>query len=234
MARLSVSEFDKVILVGGSTRIPLVRRRVEQFFGAAPLDRINPDEVVAIGAAIQAAALTEVARRRSIPPAPVPGTRKSFATEPDDEEVTAAHRLPARIAELEKMRPPTATSPRDPGPSIGQAAPDDRRAAREGPGCTPAFDSSAHRDAASADRDARTLDLDTGPADRDASGLAGGARRLGAAACRGQGPSPDARGAQSGRHHSARRSRIKTSCGRPCRRGRRRRRPPSRHRCSST
>jgi molecular chaperone DnaK len=114
VARLSVSEFDKVILVGGSTRIPLVRRRVEQFFGTAPLDRINADEVVAIGAAIQAAALTEVARRRSIPAPPVPATRKSFATEPDDEEVTAAHRLPARLAELEKMRPPAATSPEIP------------------------------------------------------------------------------------------------------------------------
>ena len=70
VARLPVSAFDRVILVGGSTRIPLVRRRVEQFFGAPPLDRVNPEEVVAIGAAIQAAALTEVARRRSIPPPP--------------------------------------------------------------------------------------------------------------------------------------------------------------------
>src|SRR5580658_1769320 len=70
VARLPVSGFDKVILVGGSTRIPLVRRRVEQFFGLPPMDRVNPEEVVAIGAAIQAAALTEVARRRSIPPLP--------------------------------------------------------------------------------------------------------------------------------------------------------------------
>jgi molecular chaperone DnaK len=114
VARLAVSEFDKIILVGGSTRIPLVRRRVEQFFGSPPLDRINADEVVAIGAAIQAAALTEVARRRSIPPPPVPAARKSFSTEPDDEEVTAAHRLPARLAELEKMRPPSETSPEIP------------------------------------------------------------------------------------------------------------------------
>ena len=113
IAKLSVSEFDKVILVGGSTRIPLVRRRVEQFFGSQPLDRINADEVVAIGAAIQAAALTEIARRRSIPPPPVPAVRKSFTTEVD-EEVTAAHQMPAKIAELEKMRPPTATSPEIP------------------------------------------------------------------------------------------------------------------------
>jgi molecular chaperone DnaK len=70
LARLSPSSFDKVILVGGSTRMPLIRKRVEAFFGAPPLDRVNPDEVVAIGAAIQAAALTEGMRKRSIPAPP--------------------------------------------------------------------------------------------------------------------------------------------------------------------
>jgi molecular chaperone DnaK len=70
LARLSPSSFDKVILVGGSTRAPLVRKRVEAFFGSPPMDRVNPDEVVAIGAAIQAAALTEGQKRRSIPAAP--------------------------------------------------------------------------------------------------------------------------------------------------------------------
>lgn len=72
LAGLNTSSFDKVILVGGSTRIPLVRHHVERFFGRAPLDRLNADEVVGIGAAIQAAALTDVARRRSIPPPPAP------------------------------------------------------------------------------------------------------------------------------------------------------------------
>jgi molecular chaperone DnaK len=77
VAGLSVSSFDNVILVGGSTRIPLVRRRVSDFFGATPLDRVNPEEVVAIGAAIQAAALADAARRRSIPPPPTPAMRGS-------------------------------------------------------------------------------------------------------------------------------------------------------------
>lgn len=72
LARLTPTSFDRVVLVGGSTRIPLVRQRVEAFFGVAPLDRINPEEVVAVGAAIQAAALSEPIQRRSIPPPPEP------------------------------------------------------------------------------------------------------------------------------------------------------------------
>ncbi|MGD0529936.1 MAG: Hsp70 family protein, partial [Polyangiaceae bacterium] len=50
-------QLDRVLLVGGATRMPMVARKVEQFFGRAPIVRINPDEVVALGAAIQAALL---------------------------------------------------------------------------------------------------------------------------------------------------------------------------------
>jgi molecular chaperone DnaK len=57
-AGLSNSEIDEVILVGGSTRIPAVQKMVEDFFGKAPSKGVNPDEVVAIGAAIQGAVLT--------------------------------------------------------------------------------------------------------------------------------------------------------------------------------
>jgi molecular chaperone HscA len=53
-AGLSTSEIDGVVLVGGSTRMPLVRKAVKAFFGKDPLVNLNPDEVVAIGAAIQA------------------------------------------------------------------------------------------------------------------------------------------------------------------------------------
>ncbi len=57
-ARLTPADLAQVILVGGSTRIPLVRRRVGEFFGRPPYTALNPDEVVAIGAAIQAAILS--------------------------------------------------------------------------------------------------------------------------------------------------------------------------------
>ncbi|MBI5379666.1 MAG: molecular chaperone DnaK [Nitrospirae bacterium] len=53
-AHLSPAEVDEVLLVGGSTRIPLVQRRVAELFGKPPHCEINPDEVVALGAAIQA------------------------------------------------------------------------------------------------------------------------------------------------------------------------------------
>ena len=57
-ANLKTSDIDEVILVGGSTRIPLVQKIVEEFFGKAPSKGVNPDEVVAVGAAIQGAVLT--------------------------------------------------------------------------------------------------------------------------------------------------------------------------------
>jgi len=53
-AGISKKDIDKVILVGGSTRIPMVQDAVEDFFGIAPFKGINPDEVVALGAATQA------------------------------------------------------------------------------------------------------------------------------------------------------------------------------------
>jgi molecular chaperone DnaK len=57
-AGLSTSQIDEVILVGGSTRIPKVQEIVEKFFGKKPNKGVNPDEVVAVGAAIQGAVLT--------------------------------------------------------------------------------------------------------------------------------------------------------------------------------
>ncbi len=57
-AGMNISEIDEVILVGGSTRIPRIQEEVEKFFGKKPSKGVNPDEVVAIGAAIQGGVLT--------------------------------------------------------------------------------------------------------------------------------------------------------------------------------
>ena len=57
-ANVSISDIDEVILVGGSTRIPAIQEIVQKFFGKAPSKGVNPDEVVAVGAAIQGGVLT--------------------------------------------------------------------------------------------------------------------------------------------------------------------------------
>ncbi|MCS6929186.1 MAG: Fe-S protein assembly chaperone HscA [Saprospiraceae bacterium] len=53
-ARLQPADIEKVVLVGGSTRVPIIKRRVAEFFGRTPFDSLDPDEVVALGAAVQA------------------------------------------------------------------------------------------------------------------------------------------------------------------------------------
>ncbi|WP_321287673.1 molecular chaperone DnaK [uncultured Sunxiuqinia sp.] len=57
-AGLSASDIDEILLVGGSTRIPAIQEKVQAFFGKAPSKGVNPDEVVAVGAAIQGGVLT--------------------------------------------------------------------------------------------------------------------------------------------------------------------------------
>ena len=104
IARLAANDFDQVLLVGGSTRIPMVRSRVEEFFKRPLRASINPDEVVAIGAAIQAAALSGAEKRRgTVPPAPSPASRQ---TQPKFSD--------AQIPETALKRPttqPTAVAP---------------------------------------------------------------------------------------------------------------------------
>lgn len=70
-AQISLNQIKGVVLVGGATRIPLVRQKVERFFGQVPLTNINPDEVVALGAALQAEALTEGSQRLLLDVAPL-------------------------------------------------------------------------------------------------------------------------------------------------------------------
>jgi len=61
-AGLSPSDIDQVVMVGGSTRLPLVRRKTKEFFGREPYTAMNPDEIVALGAAVQAGILSGIKR----------------------------------------------------------------------------------------------------------------------------------------------------------------------------
>jgi len=61
-AGVEPAQIDEVVMVGGSTRMPLVRRRVEAFFGRTPYTALNPEEVVALGAGVQAGVLAGVRR----------------------------------------------------------------------------------------------------------------------------------------------------------------------------
>ena len=61
-ADLSAADLDQVILVGGSTRVPLVRQKVAEFFGREPYTALDPDQVVALGASVQAAVLAGIRR----------------------------------------------------------------------------------------------------------------------------------------------------------------------------
>ncbi|MFO0741948.1 MAG: Hsp70 family protein [Labilithrix sp.] len=143
LARLSPTSFDKVILVGGSTRAPLVRKRVEAFFGSQPMDRVNPDEVVAIGAAIQAAALTEGQKRRSIPAPPGRGAMKPQV---DKQEFTQTSELdPSMLKPAFASEPPafgfasTVGSQAPPGhlgfaSTVGSNAPPVQARPGQGPG----------------------------------------------------------------------------------------------------
>jgi molecular chaperone DnaK len=114
IARLSTNEFDQVLLVGGSTRIPLVRRRVEEFFKKPLKANINPDEVVAIGAAIQAAALSGAEKRKgTIPPAPNPASRQTQPSFSDAQSPAEAgrKRVSTQPTGVAPMRPRFQSSP---------------------------------------------------------------------------------------------------------------------------
>jgi molecular chaperone DnaK len=96
IARLQATDFDHVLLVGGSTRIPYVRARVEEFFHRSALGHISPDEVVAIGAAIQGSALAGAEKRRGElprPPKPARATTGSAFGEPNTEPYGARPKL---------------------------------------------------------------------------------------------------------------------------------------------
>ena len=119
------TQLDRVILVGGATRMPMVARKVEQFFGRAPVMRINPDEVVALGAAIQAA-LLDRSRQRVEGSIAHPLISEESIVGPAHEEtaIEGAPILPVvtgkRPPPLTSVRPPTLQPP--PAPSLPPAA----------------------------------------------------------------------------------------------------------------
>jgi len=61
-ANLTIADIDEVLLVGGSTRIPLVQKRVKEFFNKTPNKKVNPDEIVAMGAALQGAIVKGISK----------------------------------------------------------------------------------------------------------------------------------------------------------------------------
>ncbi|MBN9162318.1 MAG: hypothetical protein BGO98_10855 [Myxococcales bacterium 68-20] len=121
---LSPREFDRVILVGGSTRMPLVARMVEQLFGQPPHLKVNPDEVVALGAAIQAHALNRskaAHKRRSahdqLANAQPRASGEQVPTRPPDADPTPAPMDVPRAPPLPKnlgAPPPPAPPPAEP------------------------------------------------------------------------------------------------------------------------
>jgi molecular chaperone DnaK len=100
---LHPKDFDRVLLVGGSTRMPLVARAVEQLFGRPPHLKVNPDEVVALGAAIQAHALNRSKAAKQKPPSSPPA-----AGAHDPAPVPRAPRLPEGVAAPPAPPPPLA------------------------------------------------------------------------------------------------------------------------------
>ena len=158
-AGLSARDLDQVLLVGGSTRIPLVRRRTSSFFGKMPQSRINPEEVVAIGAAIQAASLEARQGQPSMISAPrpravaTPGAAAGGSLRPGTLSGVGDQQLPPPRKKLSTLsglsEAPTATTNLGlgsaPPPSFEEGAPaslseersaDSERAhsAKEGPG----------------------------------------------------------------------------------------------------
>ncbi len=151
IAKLTFTDFDHILLVGGATRMPLVRRRVAEYFGREPRHHANPDEVVALGAAIQATALTLAQRRQlsiptppespavrhrlpqqtllgtGLPPAPSRPPRRP--AEPPDSE-----RLPHVLTGRVPSGPPVASSTR---PSAGVQRPPPAPSSRRQAGAAP-------------------------------------------------------------------------------------------------
>ncbi len=118
-AHLNVTDIDHILLVGGCTRMPLVSRKVEQLFKKAPLLKVNPDEVVALGAAIQSSAL---ARRRTRASMVVPSDVPEAPVDEPSIRTDSLVPLPAGAEPLE-LDEPKSRSSRSPGSQSKQPLP---------------------------------------------------------------------------------------------------------------
>jgi molecular chaperone DnaK len=108
-AKLQLTGVDRIVLVGGSTRMPLVARRVEQSFGRRPVARIHPELIVALGASIQASLLDDEQ------PLAIPTIDADcLDVEPQDIEVLAAPQPPQPPPPPPRPRPPLAPTSRAP------------------------------------------------------------------------------------------------------------------------
>jgi molecular chaperone DnaK len=127
---LNVANIDRVIMVGGPTRMPLIQRRVQDFFGKPPALKVNPDEVVALGAAIQAHVLDRGRKTK--------GAAKAPAAPP--EAPAADVQIPRISAQGAKPAPgPVPARPVGTAPRIKPLAPEEEPAtARVAPPVPPA------------------------------------------------------------------------------------------------
>jgi len=114
-AGVQPKDVDRILLVGGATRMPMVARKVEQFFGRPPMVRINPDEVVALGASIQAA-LLDRARQRGAAPMEHPRIAETSVVQPLPEDPMSLGEPPIELPIVGVGARPS------PGPGPGPAA----------------------------------------------------------------------------------------------------------------
>jgi molecular chaperone DnaK len=117
----TAGQLDRIILVGGATRMPMVARKVEQFFGRAPVVRINPDEVVGLGAAIQAA-LLDRSRKNASEPLEHPRIAEASVVLPLPEEDVSGEEI-ASLPVIEAGAPVPPPAVRQPPPVPPKAAP---------------------------------------------------------------------------------------------------------------
>ncbi|MDY0003221.1 MAG: Hsp70 family protein [Polyangia bacterium] len=100
LAGLQANQVDEVVLVGGTTRMPLVRQSVQSYFARAPMASIDPDQVVAMGAALQAASLMGIEAR--VPSGAKPAERDATTSPPP---------APPEPAQAAETKPPTRQAP---------------------------------------------------------------------------------------------------------------------------